>query len=437
MNNRLSVPLGLLAAFLFAALLAPAAAGAPVSGDDYAPAKPTPIAAQPIQDEPTLQAIRQVQDRVESLRGIRMPHKVESYYLDSDTLRGLVVDSYEEQYPPERREAMEAFLRSLEVVPQDLDVVKMMISLLDEQVGGIYDDDSKRLFVRRGFDIATSQLARIILAHEICHALQDYRFDLKKMGYEAPGDDDRSLAVITAGEGDASYLMNAYAALYSTADIVKELPQAIFMDQSAFKATPHFFQQQLLFPYIQGELLVEEAIRRGPEWRNRLFTDPPRTTEQTMHFDKYFDGRDAPTSLALLASFPGAPTLPSPPAGFTRGELNTMGELAVRVLFEERLGTGIATDAAEGWDGDAYAIYAGGPGAWWFLWETAWDSPGDASQFAGAWITYWRSLSGDRTIGDLGAENQSFRAGSWTVTVNRNNARVILTWTNSPAAKGR
>lgn len=431
--NRPNLATALVRILAFAAALVVAGGlYASSANDDLAPKGESSLAAQPIQDEETLRIIREVQDRVETLRGIRMPHTVESCYLDSDTLRQLVVASYEEQYPPERREAIEALLVSVRLIPEDLDVMEMLVSLLDEQVGGIYDDDSKRLFVKRGYDIASSQLAQIILAHEICHALQDYRFGLKKMGYETPEDDDRSLAVITVAEGDATRLMNEYAIDYATPDMMKELPQALFMDQSAFKATPYCFQQQLLFPYIQGELLLEEAVRRGPGWRDRLFLDPPRSSEQTMHFEKYFDDRDAPTSLALLSEFPGAPALPEPPAGFERRELNTMGEFGIRIVFEEHLGMGVATDAAAGWDGDVYAIYGNESGKWWFVWETAWDSAEDASQFAGAWITLWRLFADDRSLGDLRSKSQSFRSGPWTVTLDRGDNRVVTTWTNAP-----
>ena len=129
-----------------------------------------------------------------------------------------------------------------------------------------------------------------------------------------------------------------------------------------------------------------------------------------------------------------------------------MGELGTRLLFEGALGVGTAYGAAAGWDGDAYVIYGknvkrrrGGAaksaeanGAaptdeekWWFCWETAWDSAGDAEEFAAAWVTLWRSNSRDRRLGSLRAAKQEFQAGDWHVGLERVVNRVVVVWYNN------
>ena len=59
-----------------------------------------------------------------------------------------------------------------------------------------------------------------------------------------------------------------------------------------------------------------------------------------------------------------------------------------------------------------------------------WDSPLDAREFQGAWVTYWRSLSGDRKLGDLKERKQEFKVREWTFQFERSGKRVILTWRN-------
>jgi hypothetical protein len=155
-----------------------------------------------------------------------------------------------------------------------------------------------------------------------------------------------------------------------------------------------------------------------------------------MHPEKFFDELDLPSSLTLLApagahwNLPPSPALPTPPQGFQRAAINRMGELGLRTLLEERLGMGTAADAAEGWDGDAYVVYSGAEGKWWFCWESAWDSDADALEFAGAWVTFWRSITGNAELGSLKDKDQTFRAGSWTILLRRDANRVVTAWGN-------
>ncbi len=388
-----------------------------------------------IDNPKTLETIQLVLDRVSEIRNIKPASPIKPSYLDSDTLRRLVERDFEKGLPEEKRIGVERFLKSLQLIPEDLNIMDMFLSLLDEQVGGLYDPETKHLFVRRNYDIVNSALARSILAHEICHFLQDQAFDLEKLGIDVTDDDDMVMALTTVLEGDAMLLLSEYAAYHEQNGILKDLPQALSMDQSALNETPHFFQQQLLFPYVQGQLLLQEALDKGKPWRDRLFTDPPMTTEQVLHPEKYFGERDEPSPLALETTGTARTRLlgdladPVPPSGFKRLEVNRFGEFGVRLLFEERLG-GISYGAAEGWDGDLYEIHSGEGDKWWFVWETVWDSPLDAREFQGAWVTYWRSLSGDRKLGDLKERKQEFKVREWTFQFERSGKRVILTWRN-------
>ncbi len=388
-----------------------------------------------IDDPALLEVIALVQMQTAGLRGYPDSTAVSPAYLNTELLQRLVEASFDKQYTKERLRGIEAILRSLSILPADLSLVDMYMSLLSEQIGGLYDPESKTLFVRAGYDIENSNLARMILSHEICHAIQDEQFDLLKMGVEIADNDDQALAALTIAEGDAMVAMTEYALLGVQEDILDEIPEAFTMDQTALYETPHFFQQQLLFPYIQGQLFVEDAMRRGAQWRDRLFTDPPLTTEQLLHPEKYFsEPRDVPSALSLLDKSAKrgtyVPSIPAAPAKAKLLETNRFGELAIRLIFEERLGPGIAQDASSGWDGDAYAVHVLDDGRYWFVLETAWDSAADAGQFAGAWVTLWRSIAKDGTLGSLKEKQQVFQAGDWQVRVWRSGARVVCVWSN-------
>jgi hypothetical protein len=409
----------------------------PVGGSraaDAASGSPETPAFREIQSPAALKTIEEVTGRVVALRGLPVKTPLKSGYLDSTLLKNLIEKSFEKSLPPAERIGFEQFLKSLEVIPQDLDLVRMIQSLLDEQVGGLYDPESKRLFVREGFDIEGSALARTILAHEICHALQDQTYDLRKMGIESPDNDDLALSISTLAEGDATLLMNEYVVAHEVGNFLRDLPQALLMDQSALNKAPHFFRQQLLFPYIQGQTFLQTALKRGAGERVRLFTSPPGSTEEVLHPEKYFGTRETPASLALLdkegkiAAGALKPGIPPAPDGFKRLRVNTMGEFGIRTLFEDRLGAGIAGDVAAGWGNDAYAVYERDQKAWWFCWETAWDTDSDAAEFQRALVTYWRSLAAQRDLGDLQAASQTFTVKGCKVTVERVGKRLVMVW---------
>jgi len=402
---------------------------APAKADETSPT------LRPIQKPETVSALRKVQEDVETLRGLRMGRPIPSYYFDAETLKRFVIKSLEQELPEAKRRPFIAFLESLHAVPERFDLPQMYQGLLGEQVAGFYDEDTKRLFVREDFDVANSVLARMILAHEICHALQDNAFGLKRL-VSVPDNDDRANAGLSVAEGDATLLMTEYVTHYCPEGALKEFPKYMFMDQSAMDSAPHFFRQMLVFPYLQGQVFVEEALSHGNDGRDRVLREPPTTTEQVMHPEKFFDELDLPSSLTLLAppgarwlGFPG-PARPASPQGFRPATINRMGELGLRTLLEERLGMGTAADAAEGWDGDAYVVYSGAEGKWWFCWESAWDSDADALEFAGAWVTFWRSITGNADLGSLKDKDQTFRAGPQTILLRRDANRVVTAWGN-------
>src|SRR5262249_39490715 len=77
--------------------------------------------------------------------------------------------------PPEQFAADETIAKMLGVVPPDLDLRKRLYAMLEAQVGGFYDPDTDSFslmeWVPRG-------LTKIILAHELDHALDDQLFDM-------------------------------------------------------------------------------------------------------------------------------------------------------------------------------------------------------------------------------------------------------------------
>ncbi|MFP4378907.1 MAG: hypothetical protein ACLFUS_00265 [Candidatus Sumerlaeia bacterium] len=396
--------------------------------------EPSTDSLRRIEGDETAAAILKVQERTEKLRGWKLDAPVPAYYLDSNTIQKNLVKMIEEEWPEAERKASEAFLKSLGAMPEDMEILNMYIAFLDEQAGGLYDQRSKKLFVREGYDIVGSAFAQMILAHEICHAIQDRAFDLEKVGIQAEENDDRALAALCMAEGDAMLLMQEYAAHYASMNLLEDAAENLFMDQSALEATPHFFKMQLIFPYTAGQAFLDEARKHMKDGRNHVFREPPVSTEQVIHSEKYFGDVDLPSSLTLREpegtdwNLPENPAKPEVPAGFKRVTANALGEVGMRALFEDRLGAGIAYDAAEGWDGDFYVMYQNQDGRWWFAWESAWDSETDAREFLGALVTHWRSVYEAPRLGSLSKSRQAWQMGKWKVQIERAENRVMVQW---------
>jgi hypothetical protein len=96
-----------------------------------------------------------------------------------------------------------------------------------------------------------------------------------------------------------------------------------------------------------------------------------------LHPTRYYGVRDVPQSIALG----GTEGLAA--AGFTCTVEDTMGELHLRVLAGLALAPDDAARVAAGWGGDRLRAFARGDDLL-LVWLIAWDSDGDAAEFAEA-----------------------------------------------------
>ena len=87
-----------------------------------------------------------------------------------EQVRTYLLAKLAKELPPARLDGIVTTYRLLGLIPDTLDVQKLFVDLYTEQVAGFYDPDSTKLFAVAGGDRA--QL-RLVLAHELVHALQD------------------------------------------------------------------------------------------------------------------------------------------------------------------------------------------------------------------------------------------------------------------------
>ena len=247
---------------------------------------------------------------------------------------------------------------------------------------------------------------RVELAHEIAHAVADQRFGLRRFLRLAPDrgprlDCDAARARLALVEGDAvlggfeladprENFLGAHA-LQALAVQLRGASQASshIPSQDPFgQAAPSWFAQLGQFTHVDGLLFVARVRAHRP-WSavDALWGDPPATTEQILHPEKY----DA-CEPAMAIDEGALPSL----TGFGRpASSDVLGELVVRTWLESALPPELAARAAAGWGGDRAGLYAPTPsvsdadaGATAPLaplaWLTLWDDDAEADDFARA-----------------------------------------------------
>jgi hypothetical protein len=247
-----------------------------------------------------------------------------------------------------------------------------------------------------------------IYAHELYHGLQDQYWDLDAYvldGVRDGLDDDEMLARQAVVEGEATYMMT----LWMLRKVTGTVPSGFMLDLAvqtqtqldsnalrnmavsgaipgalsddlqasidAMDRIPAFMMETMLGVYLKGMGFVHEIVKSDWNEASRLYTDPPRSTEQILHPEKWRD-RDDPVRIDFL-DFDDSELL----EGWTMLDSNVVGEFQLRIVFNEFEMADRSADLAAGWDGDRYAVFERGEELL-LLWFTTWDDPGEAAEFA-------------------------------------------------------
>src|SRR5438552_1783560 len=106
-------------------------------------------------------------------------------------VRDYVIHKFDDDLPPAELEGAQAAYRLFGLIPDSLDLRRTMIDLLTEQVAGYFDPDSNALYIPT--DIDPSQ-ARLVISHELVHALQHQYLNLDSLVELKRQNDRRSAA---------------------------------------------------------------------------------------------------------------------------------------------------------------------------------------------------------------------------------------------------
>lgn len=344
--------------------------------------------------EPDLSAmVDSLLPQLEMLSGLPARGPIRIAPKDSASVRRYVEAQIAKDLPPEELAGVQAAYAAFGLLPDTLDLLRLMLDLYTEQVVGYYDAETDSLFVVAGVPAAE---VRSVVVHEVVHALQDQYVDLDSL-IAADRGNDRQTAAQAALEGHATLVMFAWLAESEAGrpvdprrfpDLSSQLAPLLESQHEqfpVFRSAPRIIRQTLLFPYIGGAGFAQALWRARSGVGGVAYPAPlgeflPTSTEQVLHPEsRFLEHRDDPIELTLTSSTDGWRPVYE----------NTLGQLEVGILLSEHLGQGADT-LAVGWDGDRYVLLESPEGAHVLVWYSVWDDRVAAERFARA---YRRVLS--------------------------------------------
>ncbi len=212
----------------------------------------------------------------------------------------------------------------LGLLPPDTDLRALVEAVLETEAIGFYIPATGDLAVVDDDRLSPTAL-RWVLAHEYVHALQEQHFDIDATRAALPKGDAQT-ALTALAEGDAILLTIKALAGDTPAPGSGSVDDATMASSAeSWQAVPTLVQRESLFPYLDGVAFVERLWTEGG-WRaiDGAWRDPPASTEQIMHPERYPDEQ------------PVAVDLPDPAArlgqGWSVSRETTMGELRISVF---------------------------------------------------------------------------------------------------------
>ncbi len=357
-----------------------------------------------------------------AIRGLPPPGTPPPLVIQSrEERRRFVVGEFGRKFSAARLDAERQALVAWGLAPADFDLATFYADLYAEQAAAYYDPVAKRMILANWL---TPELRRDAVAHELVHTLQDRLLDLDRFLAGRPGHGDEVVARQALVEGEAVALAHELSLrregreLASLPDVA-ELQRAIRASATGpiLARAPRYVRTMLTFPYASGLGFVHAFRQRRP-WAalSALYQDPPRSSAQILHPERYLDRREDPVPIAL-------PDLAAQlPAGSWKLIENELGEIGLSEVLRRFLGE--AVDAT-GWRGDRYALWTLASGTRLLVAVTVWDGDQVAAGFGRAYADVLATKYG-LTPQPAGAPLLTWSAGAYAAVIERRGRAVLL-----------
>ncbi|MDR3637722.1 MAG: hypothetical protein P4L84_28200 [Isosphaeraceae bacterium] len=340
------------------------------------------------------------------MRKLRFKHEVKRDVTAREDLKAVLVKEIDEEMTPGEFHANEIGMKALGLLPPDINLKETLVKVYSEEIAAFYDPKTKTMHLikepevqkeptflekllgkKKGFDKDEN---KTVIAHELTHALADQNFDIDAMQKRVKNDDDRELAISSLIEGEATLTMIGSQMEDWNGSVISTIPAARldrvfsmmipFMPLAGGKSlreAPPILSETMIFPYLRGMVFCARLTNdNGWNALDEAYRNPPLSSEQILHPEKYRAKPDPPTAVDLGELKPGG--------DWKELGRNVVGEMQLTVLLKRHGGR----NAAAGWDGDRYAVFERPGGAAGLVWFSTWDSEDDAKEFAAGYSKF-------------------------------------------------
>jgi hypothetical protein len=278
----------------------------------------------------------------------------------------------------------ENIYKALLMIPQNASLYQATVDwagyfMAAAQAGTIY-------IIQENFNITNSIDAEATLAHELTHILP--------ISYNIPQhysnfDSSKARAALTEGDATftAKFIKNQTLEMNRLSPEPNISNQKNLLTNNPSKTTvnpsiPDSIYNLDYFPYKYGEKFIQALYDQGG-WQtiNQAYKNPPNSTEQVLHPEKYFTA-ELPESVA--------DTLPAE-GNWTKAWGAQYGEFFIQNMLSTHLTQSEAEKASTGWDGDRLAYFENPNGQYLITWNIKWDTYNDAGEFFLAFNAYMKN----------------------------------------------
>lgn len=272
----------------------------------------------------------------------------------------------------------ESIYKALFIIPQNFSLAEVFIEWSGYYMAAALEREV--YVVRENFNPEDKSAERT-LAHEVTHAIQGRYFPAPE---RKTHDGEKAWSALIEGDADLTadkYMEIKGLSTYKTG----RFPSIILALKPSGVEVPGSMLKIFYFPYDYGEDFVRTLYARdGWDSVNEAYGNPPTTTEEVMHPERYLAGEGATEVEA-----PGINT-----TGWRQKKRDTLGEHFILVMLSTSIPETEAERAADGWGGDNLTYYERNDN-YLFTWKISWDSDGDASEFHDSFINMMNELGAE------------------------------------------
>src|SRR6266849_5883818 len=299
-------------------------------------------------------AADEVLNQMSEITGLKLRAPLKKSLRSREEIRAFVIKQMNEEKNPAERYADARSAEALGLIPKGFNLDSFMVNVLTEQVEGLYDPKTREFYIADWSPLADQ---RMVMAHELTHALEDQHFQIETWVKAARPNEDAELARDAVLEGSAMAAMVDYLML-GTGRSLKDVPDfdpgMLIGDLGStptLQKAPPFLKDALIFPYLGG-LTFSAAIMKNTGWAALagLFERPPVSTQQILHPALYRSGKTpASVTLPRLEKLLGD--------NWSKLDENIMGEFGWKEVLKQFLDDDRAKTLAAAWDGDRYILF--------------------------------------------------------------------------------